>query len=482
MKKIYFKITTLLIFILIMGGCEDFLKEEIYTQYDPEAYLQTEKGINSILVASYSNMHHSIYNQRERIYTLSEFTGDIMWQWGGGFASKAAPFITYNWDPSITFVIPPWRDYYESIRNANSLLDNIHKATSLSETKVKQFKAEAIFIRAADYYYLWDFYGPVPLITTAEELNFEPARPSGDEFSNFLASELQAAANDLPVNQDLWGKADKGCAYALLGRFYLNTHQWQKAADACKSVMDLNKYSLFSGDLANMFAVQNERNSEVILATPSTPSARGNAVMAAVFPPNYPVLPNQINYGSQFCVYNNWVVTYHPDDKRRGWMLWEYTDKYGVHHDLLDPNDVGKAVRCFKYVPDPNANVQFHGNDMVMLRYAEVLLNRAEALNELNSPNQESIDLINQVRTRAGVPTFSVSDFGSKEALRDAILEERGWEFVSEGLRRSDLKRQGKLISRALARGANAEDHEVLFPIPQAEISANPNLVQNPEY
>ncbi len=480
MQKI-FKIATILVFSLFIGGCSDFLKEEVYTQYDPETYLQTEEGINSILVASYKNMHATT-NQNGRLYTCNEFTGDIMWEWGGGFEANANIFIYFVWNASVKTLISPWKNWYQSIRNANSLLDNIHKATTLSEEKVNQLKAEATFIRAADYYYLWEFYGPVPLILTAEELNLEPERPSAEEFNTFLANELQAAANELPLHQSVWGKADKGSAYALLGKFYLNTHQWQKAAEACKAVMDLNKYSLFDGDLANMFAVQNERNSEIILSAPSTPSDRGNNNMAHTFPPNYPIQSNWRNYGAQFCVYNDWVVTYHPDDKRRSWYLWEYTDKNGVYHDLLDPTDIGRAVRCFKYVPDPDAISASHGNDMSMIRYAEVLMNRAEALNEISGPNQESIDLINQVRTRAGVPNFSVSDFGSKEALRDAMLEERGWEFATEGLRRYDLIRHGKFIERAKARGVNAQPHHVLYPIPQVEMNSNPKLVQNPGY
>lgn len=480
MKKIL-KITSIIVFILFVGGCSDFLEEEVYTQYDPDTYLQTEAGINSVLVASYNHMH-AVSNQRERLFTLSEFPGDIMWEWGGGFEALANVFINYAWDPSVGAIRNPWRNWYQSIRNANSLLDNIDKATSLSPEKVKQLKAEATFIRAADYYFLWDFYGPVPIITTSEELNLEPTRPSAEEFENFLAGELQSAANDLPKDQGTWGKADKGSAYALLGRFYMNTHQWQKAADACEEVMKLNKYSLFAGDLANMFAVQNERNSEIILASPSTPNARGNAFMAHAFPPNYPVLPNWINYGAQYCVYNDWVTTYHTDDKRRGWFLWEYTDKNGDYHDLLDPDDKGRAVRCFKYIPDPDAVSQNHGNDIVMIRYAEVMLNLAEALNEINGPNQESVDLLNEVRTRAGIPDLALSDFGSKEVLREAILVERGWEFVVEGLRRSDLIRQGKLIERANARGVSAQAHHVLFPIPQAEMNSNPNLEQNTGY
>src|SRR5690606_6340901 len=102
---------------------------------------------------------------------------------------------------------------------------------------------------------------------------------------------------------------------------------------------------------------------------------------------------------------------------------------------------------------------------------------------EIEGPNQESVDLLNEIRERAGVPAFSLTDFPSKEVLRDALLEERGWEFVAEGMRRMDLIRHGKLVSRAVSRGAaNAQDYMTRFPIPHNEIEANPNLDQNPGY
>lgn len=205
---------------------------------------------------------HVTASMRDRMYTLNEFPGDIMWTWGGSFENTAVLFTNFNWDSQSGMFTTPWQQYYQSIRNANSLLDNIDQVTTLSADNIKQFKAEARFIRAADYYYLREIFGPVPLITTAAELNLEPLRATDEEFNAFTAEELQAAANDLPVTQDLWGKATKGAALALLGKFYLNTHQWQKAADVNKQVMDLNIYLLFSGDLKNMFSVQNEMNDE----------------------------------------------------------------------------------------------------------------------------------------------------------------------------------------------------------------------------
>jgi len=484
MKRIIenIRICWIAIILLLLSSCEDFLKEEVYTQYDPATYLQTEEGINSVLVAAYSNMQVT-RAMRDRMYTLNEFPGDIMWEWGGSYAATAVLFMDFNWDSQSTMFSNPWGQYYISIRNANSLLDNIDNVTALSADKVKQFKAEARFIRAADYYYLWEIFGPVPLIITAAELNMEPLQATDEEFDTFITGELQAAANDLPITQSLWGKATKGAALALLGKYYLNTLQWQEAADANKQVMDLNKYQLFSGDIINMFAVQNEVNDEVVFTSPALVTLHSNNYMAHAFPPNYPIQSNWLNFGAQFCVYNSWVQTYDPNDKRLGWFLFNYTEPDGTVHDLLNPADAGKAVRCFKYVPDPNAVSASHGNDVPMIRYAEVLLNRSEALNELNGPNQESVDLLNQIRNRAGVPEYVVSDFSSKDALRDTLLNERGWEFVAEGQRRMDLIRHGKLISKALARGAsNAKDYMTLFPIPLNEIKANPKLVQNTGY
>jgi starch-binding outer membrane protein, SusD/RagB family len=479
----YIRSFFLLLIVVVSASCnKEFLKEEVYTQYDPETFLQTEEGINSVLVAAYSNMVITD-NMRDRQYVLNEFAGDIMWCWGGSLQATTTLFETFTWDPQLAMFSGQWQSYYESIRNANALLDNIDKVTSLSAETLKQYKAEARFIRAADYVYLWELFGSVPIVTTAAELDLQPRKATDAEMNTFISAELQAAAADLPVTQALWGKATKGAALALLARFYMNTQQWQKAADAHKAVMDLNKYKLYTADIKNMFAVQNEVNDEVVMASPALTTIHPNNYMPHAFPPNYPVQSNWTNFGAQFCVYNSWVQTYHASDKRRSWFLYTYTEPNGKVHDLLNPTDVGRAVRCFKYVPDPGAVAAAHGNDVPMIRYAEVLLNRAEALNELTGPNQESVDLLNDIRERAGVPEYQLTDFPSKESFRDAILNELGWEFVAEGKRRMDLIRHGKLISKAIARGAtNAKSYHVRYPIPLNEIKANPELEQNDGY
>ena len=104
-------------------------------------------------------------------------------------------------------------------------------------------------------------------------------------------------------------------------------------------------------------------------------------------------------------------------------------------------------------------------------------------MNELNGPNQESVDLLNQIRNRAGLGNVTLSDFHSKEAFVDQLLNERKWEFWNEGKRRRDLIRTNRFIKCAHDRGiTNAQDFHVWFPIPQSAIDASSLLKQNDGY
>lgn len=149
-------------------------------------------------------------------------------------------------------------------------------------------------------------------------------------------------------------------------------------------------------------------------------------------------------------------------------------------------NDFEDNIRSFRIWPDQNAQGNHHGNDMPEVRYADILLARAEALNEINGPNQTSIDLVNQVRNRAGLigsNELILADFASQDQFRDHIFDERKWEFYSEGHRRTDLVRQGKFVEQALNRGVtHASEHHNRYPLPQAALDSNPLLEQNPGY
>ena len=134
-----------------------------------------------------------------------------------------------------------------------------------------------------------------------------------------------------------------------------------------------------------------------------------------------------------------------------------------------------------KYSEDPEQKGERQSNDFIMFRYADVLLAKAEAMNELNGPSEEAIEWVNQIRRRANATEIKLVDF-NKDTFRDFILDERGRELYCEGHRRDDLIRHGKYIEYARKDGMDAKDYHILFPIPQKALNENSNLKQNPGY
>ena len=134
-----------------------------------------------------------------------------------------------------------------------------------------------------------------------------------------------------------------------------------------------------------------------------------------------------------------------------------------------------------KYSEDPDQVGANQGNDVMLLRYADVLLSKAEAMNQLNGPTAECVELVNQIRRRAGVSEINAADF-TKESLNDFLLDERGRELYCEGVRRDDLIRHGKFVSAVAEQNKFPESHMALYPVPQSVIDENPNITQNPGY
>jgi hypothetical protein len=139
-------------------------------------------------------------------------------------------------------------------------------------------------------------------------------------------------------------------------------------------------------------------------------------------------------------------------------------------------------VATSKYADPTGPQTYYDGHSVDILRYADVLMSRAEALNELNGPNAESISLINQVKARSHAPQLNIANF-SQSTLRDAILQERGWEFFYEGKRRADLLRMDKydvIVNAYLTRtGQTAHvqlPRDQYFPYPLNQVTINPNL------
>ena len=478
MKNILYKRFIRSAFILSLvpfSACEKALDEDNFSQLSTDEFLKTESGIKALSISAYSNAQFVAFPMNVKI-NFGELPTDIMFQAGGGVAGNAAQLYNFTWEPTMEwFNLQTWNKVYRAVRDANILLEHVDGAP-MSETQKNTYKGEVKFLRAFSYYLLNDWYGPVPLNTSSTENTTGIHRATETEMNSFLETELTEAAALLPVTQSEYGRATKGAALGFLTKFYLNTKQWQKCADAALAVMNLAVYDLYP-NYVNMFKVENERNKEFIFTSPSVNIAgQGNQWMAVAFPATYPRLANQASFASNYKLYDNFVNSFAANDARRGSILTSYTAVNGSTVTLLGKND----SRSFKYFPDPASLSADAGNDIPELRFADILLARAEALNELIGPTQENIDLINRVRARANVTLLSLASF-TKEKLRDAILDERKWEFFTEGFRRQDLIRHGKFISNAVARGKNAKDFQLRYPIPQTEIDVS-KIQQNDGY
>jgi hypothetical protein len=473
---------------LAQTGCEKALDVLPPSEFAPGNVLTNEAGIRSVLFSAYTSLQLSTPSRW--LINNSEVTTDLAFNSGGAENLTLTQLINFTWDASLgTFQADVWAPNYRCIRDANVVLDNIGNS-SMTDAKRKMYVAEARFLRAYAYELLYKWFGQVPLRTSSDS-PAELARASDEEMKTFIETELQAVIPDLPNpgGEEAFGRVHKASALGILAKYYLNTKQWQKAADASQQIINLNYYQLFP-KYENMFRVENEGNKEMILVIPCrNEEGFGNWFSAGALPPNfksspqvpeYEWKPGMANFATQYRLRSGFVNSFDlVNDKRAILVIRSYVNNAGATVNLMTTPDNARSLKYWD-----NSTVGNHsGNDVPILRYADILFTRAEALNELNGPTQEALDLINLVRKRAGISTLTMVEATSKEVLRSLILKERGWEFYTEGKRREDLLRHGLFISLAKGRGiVTADEKHKLFPIPQAEVDANPLIEQNPGY
>lgn len=471
-----------------LTSCKKALNVTPNSEFSPGNVLTSEAGIRSLLYSAYAN-EQTQQNSRFWINDSEDCT-DMGYNTDGAENAQLLQIINFNWAANTgTFGADVWIPAYTSIRDANGVIENIGNVKTTDANK-KLYTAEARALRAQAYAFLYSFFGPVPLRTaTTQPGNL--ARASDQEMKTFIETELTQAIADLPDpgKEATFGRLNKGNVNGILAKFYLNTKQWQKAADASQAIINFGYYSLYPV-FADMYRIENEQNKEMLLVLPCRNETNfSNWYQAGALPvgfkssaqfPNYVYKTTMSIFATNYRLRTAFVSSYAAGDKRLATICTSFVNNSNVTVNLLPADN----ARCFKYW-DNNQVGNNAGNDVPIIRYADILLTRAEALNELNGPTPECFTLINQVRTRAGIPNLTLTDAGTKDAFRDAILRERGWEFVAEGKRREDLIRQGKFLSSATSRGisaVNVNDNKLLFPIPQSEIDANKLCIQNPGY
>jgi hypothetical protein len=363
-----------------------------------------------------------------------------------------------------------WMNFNNTVHRCNMILDQIDEAT-IDETLKKQYKGEALFIRSLNYFNMYRTWGGVPTtrktVSVAEALQI--GRSSDAQMKELLTGDLQQILDEnmLPESYsgDNIGRITSGAARTLLGKVYLTFHNWDRARDALVPVID--KYTL-QNKPADVFDVNRKMNSEIIFAVRFNKSVPGE--------------------GHGFW---NSVANLTDEKNQTAELLSCYSDIKDKRKELITYVKVsGENSVCVpaKFLDTRDATTRNAGNDQIILRYADVLLMYAEALNEIaysNSPTSPALQYLNDVHTRAGLLPVDISTLPDKESFRKAILLERQQEFPYEGHRWFDLIRMDGNKEAMAANGHNIDDFQLLFPIPKSELERINNellLWQNPGY
>lgn len=487
---------------LMLSGCDEFfsLDYESFGTLSSGEFPKDEADIKSAIVAAYFTFPESYidtYLNNKPGYILSELTTDEM---NTAYGAPWQAWDRFQWQPNNTGSFNTcYFAYIKGVTNATTAISYVNKS---SVAQKNYYIAELRALRAMFAFNLYDFFGPVPLILTEDQLNpspdYAPHRPSKEEYTSFIETELKEAIPVLKTKAETseadWGHMDKGAALTVLLKFYLLEKRWDKVVETATEIEKLG-YELYD-NYADIFNIANDgkKHKEAIFVIGRINQNRWGVAWNAYFLPADPKIakfedgtPLPANaltaiWGGIRVPWNMYDKFEENDTRRKGLIRYYYNN----NNVLLDyRNDVKNAKACgaapIKFGLDPNQIGERQGNDFLYYRYTDVLLCKAEALNELNGPNQESINIINRINKRAlGVENkYAVADFSSKEALRDFILDERFRELYLEGHRRQDLIRHGRFIEKAVADGWAAQAHHVLFPIPQKAIDENPNLEQN---
>ncbi|MCB0555838.1 MAG: RagB/SusD family nutrient uptake outer membrane protein [Phaeodactylibacter sp.] len=483
--------------IALFQGCRNLLEENPKDQVFIENFFQTENdaiaAVNSIYsvlnstssAPTFGGVYHSSY------WVIQGLASDEMENRLAG-APDLDQLETFTYKPVNSYVYDFWRNAYKGISNANFSVEGI-PLVKMEEGLQNRLLGEARFLRGMLYFDLVRMFGDLPLpLSLNADINL--ARTPRAQVYEQIIEDLSFAAQNLPESYpagDGLGRATRGSANALLAKVHLTLGNWQECKSYCEAVMSSGRYSLWN-DFAETFRLANENGKESIFNI-GFGTANNSISFWEVGQFNVRLLPRALSGQIPGVNAQGWQVatqhlydSYNPQDQRRAVTFLTTINNLDGTTTTVEPH----IQKYWDRIAEPGA-----GNtdaDFPYLRYSDVLLMYAEALNEQNNgPNAEAYQAINSVRRRARfngseeLPILPDLEGLSYQQFKDALLLERRWEFVAEGQRWFDLVRFGKLKELVpLAKpGVQPQDYNNLFPVPQEEIDLNPKLLpQNPGY
>lgn len=385
-----------------------------------------------------------------------------------------------------------WQASYNGIFRANAVLKYLDIPSDYTGSKKTQLEGEAKFMRALFYFDLVRSFGGVPKVTSILTVSESQATPraSEDEIYALIISDLTDAIDKLPLPGSIaTGRATQGAAVALLGKVYIYREDWQNALTYLNKVSDYG-YALES-NFADLWKLTNENNEEVIFSMKYTANTNGH-VMSSDFIPYFGV--EGISPTGLETADLSWSLhkKFEDADTRKAATITEYWRAPGS-------SDVPSWRPYISKFAAPHSGAS-SGLDLPVLRFADILLLKAEALYHANQPDAALVEL-NKVRERAfgdASHNYQLSDISTLDLFIDKLLLERELELALENQRWFDLVRTDRFMEElaevewsyndqtqtAQVVQLNPQPHHRYFPIPQHEIDqSNPGvLAQNDGY
>lgn len=479
--------------LVVAGGCsEDFIDLSPVSNQNVESFFTNQDDLDNALTGAYASLQlDGLYGNSMPI--LGELRSDNA-EMGSTAGSRSSYYALSQFNTQATFSLydDTWDDHYVGISRVNLILSRIDDIDDLEDSYRERVTGECRFLRALFYFNLVRVFGDVPLVikelTTIEEA-YSYGRTSTDEVYAQIIEDFAYAQDVLPttVDSDEVGRATSGAAAALLGKVYLTTQDYQSARDQLKEVIESGSYSLLS-DYADLWDVSNENHLESIFDVQweaSSTYSTGSEYSEHFFPYGFSGFSFSTTSGGFNVPTEDLVAAYEDGDLRKDISLQE---------SWMNGDDeiTGLEGRyCTKYADYPETSSTGANDNWPVIRYADVLLMYAEALNEIGyQAGGEAFTYLNAVRNRAGLEdkTAANSDASlsvdSQADFRLAVEQERRVELAIEGHRWFDLVRTDRAIevmSEQVSGGIS--DYQLLYPIPQTQIDVNPDkITQNPGY
>lgn len=442
MKKIslLYKGIILILFIGILNGCnEGFLELSPKTTLTIDQFYKTEADFETAILGIYGNWA----TQTDREMMLTEFRADNLTNSQYLFQE----FSIDQFGPNTTEII--WFFYQKFVHPANVIITEIEDA-EIDEGVKNRIKGEALFFRGYGYYYLNLWFGGVPLVLqplTIEE-SYQLGRSSESEIWELVQEDLDIAVSLLPPTANQLGRLNKYIAESFLAKAYMQQQKWGEAKMVLADVFQ-NSGAELEPVWTDMWSLEAEKTTKEFMWTSIWSPAAPNTDFGTQF--LYIDGETQGNFEYEIGLYESFEEGDIRRDETLGFLNGKYENrKYDYGWDY--------AVKAFVA-------------DIVVLRFTDIQLLYAEAISmSAGSPQQESLNLINEVRNRAGLGDLTMSDVPTLNDFVEAVLAERRAEFVFEYQRYDDLKRHNKLVEKLNSIGYNFDESFNVIPIPQSEI------------